>query len=111
VEAEPLEIAGRVRDLLRPYPPQQESVPAPSVMSPADEARIVRARRLRRFYTQPFYVAGPWIRWPAAFVPLADTLRGCRGILDGAFDHLPVAAFYMANGIEQVVERAGAGLA
>lgn len=101
-----IEVATRTRELLRRYPPEQEA--AKPGERPADERRdAARARRLRRFLTQPFYVAAPWIRWSAAFVPLADTIRGCQGILDGAYDDLPEEAFYMANSIEEVVSRAG----
>jgi RNA polymerase sigma factor (sigma-70 family) len=106
VGAEHAEIAARARDLLRPFPPEQESTEGEQPRSSEHRILVARARRLRRFLSQPMYVAGPWIRWPAAFVPLADTLRGCRAILDGAYDQLPEEAFYMANTIEEVVERA-----
>lgn len=109
VGAEHVETATRTRDLLRRFPPEQEGPSVQEGHSAEDQTFNARARRLRRFLTQPLYVAAPWIRWPAAFVSIADTLRGCRGILDGAYDSLPEEAFYMANTMEEVVERANAG--
>ena len=104
-----VEIASRVRDLLRRFPPDQESADLSEGLAADDRVLAARARRLRRFLTQPLYVAGPWIRWSAAFVPIAETLRGCRAILDGAHDALPEETFYMANSIDQVIERAKTG--
>lgn len=109
VGVEHVAVASRARDLLRRFPPEQESDGGTERRAGEDDVLAVRARRLRRFLTQPLYVAAPWIRWPAALVPIGDTLRGCRDILDGAYDNLPDEAFYMANTIEQVVERARMG--
>ena len=75
------------------------------MLSEEDRVLSGRSRRLRSFLTQPMYVMGPWIRWSAAFVPVGDTVRSCRAILDGTYDKLPEEAFYMANTIEQVIER------
>ncbi|HEX5415047.1 MAG TPA: sigma-70 family RNA polymerase sigma factor [Chloroflexota bacterium] len=107
VGAEHVAVATRVRDLLQRFPPESES---PDAAPPAggDRPLAERARRLRRFLTQPFYVAAPWIRWPAGFVPAAETVRTCAAILDGAYDAIPEDAFYMANGIDEVLAR-GAG--
>ncbi|MGH2460455.1 MAG: hypothetical protein ACRDIY_16500 [Chloroflexota bacterium] len=102
---EQVEVASRVKDLLRRFPPERENISIAEGHPADDQVLMARARRLRRFLTQPLYIAVPWIRWSAAFVPIVDTLRGCRAILDGAYDTLPEAAFYMANSIDQVIER------
>ena len=98
-------VAERARDLLKRFPPASESPDAVPPTS-ADRSEWECARRLRRFFSQPFYVAGPWVRWPASHVAVVDTVRACGAILDGAYDNLPVDAFYMANGIEDVLARA-----
>jgi F-type H+-transporting ATPase subunit beta len=67
-----------------------------------------RARRLQRFLTQPFAVTQAFTGKPGRQVPLAETLRGCRAILDGAGDALPEDAFYMVGGWDEVLHKAGA---
>jgi RNA polymerase sigma factor (sigma-70 family) len=108
VGAEHVHTVARVRELLRRFPPDQEIANDQTIIPEEDRLLLVRARRLRRFLTQPFFVAGPWIRWSASFVPIAETIRGCREIVDGVYDILPEDAFYMASSIQEVIERANA---
>jgi F-type H+-transporting ATPase subunit beta len=67
---------------------------------------VHRARRLQRFLTQPFFASEAFTNIPGAFVPLEETLRGFREILDGKHDGLPEQVFYMVGTIDQAVERA-----
>jgi len=68
-------------------------------------ATVARARRLRRFFAQPFFIAEPYTHRPGAFVPRADTLAACTAILDGVHDDVPEDAFYFAGGIDEVLAR------
>ncbi|PYN04266.1 MAG: hypothetical protein DME07_03945 [Candidatus Rokuibacteriota bacterium] len=73
-------------------------------------ATVARARRLRRFFAQPFFIAEPYTHRPGTFVPRADTLAACTAILDGVHDDVPEDAFYFVGGIDEVLARArGAG--
>ena len=73
-------------------------------------ATVARARRLRRFFAQPFSIAEPYTHRPGTFVPRADTLAACTAILDGVHDDVPEDAFYFAGGIDEVLARGrGAG--
>ena len=67
---------------------------------------MTRARKVERFFSQPFFTAAQFTGTPGEFVKLEDTIRGFTEILDGKHDELPEQAFYMVGTIEQVVERA-----
>jgi F-type H+-transporting ATPase subunit beta len=67
---------------------------------------VARARRLRRFFSQPFFIAEPYTNLPGSFVPRAETVAACAAILDGAYDDVPEEAFRFTGGIEQVLARA-----
>jgi F0F1-type ATP synthase beta subunit len=69
-----------------------------------------RARKLASYFAQPFFCAEPWTKRPGAHVALAEALKTCNDILDGAHDDLPIAAFYFAGGIDEIRARA-AGIA
>jgi len=71
-------------------------------------ATVARARRLRRFFAQPFFIAEPYTHQPGAFVPRADTLAACAAILDGTHDDIPEEAFRFTGAIDQVMVRANA---
>jgi RNA polymerase sigma factor (sigma-70 family) len=73
-----------------------------------DLVLIDRARKLQAFFSQPFYVAEPFTKRPGSHVSRADALRGCREILDGRHDDLPVEAFYFTGSIEEIRRAAGA---
>ena len=106
VGAKHVEVAGRARDLLARYPEVAGGPGTPENPGGTDKMTVGRARRLRRFLSQPMFVAEPWIRWKGQFISIADTLHGCELILDGAYDDVPEEVFYMAGTIEQVAERA-----
>ena len=74
-------------------------------LSEEDKLTVARARRLQRFLSQPFAVAEQFTGMQGKYVPLADTIRGFREILDGKYDHIPESMFLYAGGIEEVVQR------
>ena len=75
-------------------------------LSEEDKLVVSRARKIQRFLSQPFHVAEIFTGSPGKFVQLEDTIKGFRAIVDGKYDHLPEAAFYMVGGIEEVEEKA-----
>ena len=64
-----------------------------------------RARRLRRFFSQPFFIAEPYTQRPGTFVPRAAALAACEAIVDGVHDDVPEEAFYFAGGMEEILAR------
>ena len=75
-------------------------------LSPEDKLAVARARKIQRFLSQPFFVAEVFTGSPGKYVPLKDTIKGFKGIVNGDYDHLPEQAFYMVGGIEEAVEKA-----
>jgi RNA polymerase sigma factor (sigma-70 family) len=71
-----------------------------------DPIAIERARKLANFFAQPFFCAEPWTKRSGTHVPLAEALKTCASILDGAHDDLPIGAFYFAGGIDEIRARA-----
>ena len=67
---------------------------------------MARARKIERFLSQPFFVAEVFTGSPGKLVDLADTIKGFKGLVEGKYDHLPEAAFYMVGTIEEAVEKA-----
>jgi F-type H+-transporting ATPase subunit beta len=101
-------IAQEVRSLLARYEELQDIIAILGIEELGEEDRVAvnRARRLQRFLTQPFFVAEPFTGLPGRFVPLTQTLRGFREILDGQHDDLPEQAFYMVGTMDEVVAQA-----
>jgi F-type H+-transporting ATPase subunit beta len=75
-------------------------------LSEDDKLAVNRARKVERFFSQPFSVAEVFTGSPGKYVTLKDTIAGFKGILAGEYDHLPEQAFYMVGNIEEVVEKA-----
>ena len=75
-------------------------------LSEDDKLVVARARKIQRFLSQPFDVAQVFTGFPGVQVPLEDTIKGFRGIVDGNYDHLPEGAFYMCGGIEESLDKA-----
>jgi F-type H+/Na+-transporting ATPase subunit beta len=75
-------------------------------LSPDDKLAVARARKIQRFLSQPFHVAEVFTGSPGKFVPLNETLRGFKMIVDGECDALPEQAFYMVGGIDEAIEKA-----
>jgi F-type H+-transporting ATPase subunit beta len=100
VGPEHVEIAARVREVLLTALADKRREP------PGIELLTQRARKLQRFFAQPFYVAEPYTRRPGVTVSHAEALRVCREILDGVHDELAEQAFYFTGGIDQIRARA-----
>jgi F-type H+-transporting ATPase subunit beta len=75
-------------------------------LSEEDKLVVARARKIQRFLSQPFHVAEVFTGSPGVFVSLQDTIAGFRGIVNGDYDHIPEAAFYMVGSIEEALEKA-----
>ncbi len=75
-------------------------------LSEQDKLTVARARKIERFLSQPFHVAEVFTGSPGKLVKLSDTIKGFKGLVDGQYDHLPEAAFYMVGTIEEAVEKA-----
>ncbi|ACA11494.1 F0F1 ATP synthase subunit beta [Xylella fastidiosa] len=75
-------------------------------LSEDDKLAVSRARKIERFFSQPFHVAEVFTGAPGKYVPLKETIRGFKAIVDGEYDHLPEQAFYMVGNIEEVIEKA-----
>ena len=75
-------------------------------LSPEDKLAVSRARKIQRFLSQPFNVAEVFTGSPGKYVPLKETIKGFRGIVNGDYDHLPEQAFYMVGSIDEAVDKA-----
>ncbi len=75
-------------------------------LSEDDKLSVSRARKIQRFLSQPFFVAEVFTGKGGKYVPLKETIRGFRGIVEGEYDHLPEQAFYMVGNIDEAVEKA-----
>ncbi|WP_397475107.1 F0F1 ATP synthase subunit beta [Pusillimonas sp.] len=75
-------------------------------LSPEDKQAVARARKIQRFLSQPFHVAEVFTGSPGKYVPLSETLRGFKMIVDGECDALPEQAFYMVGSIDEAIEKA-----
>ncbi|MCD8545315.1 F0F1 ATP synthase subunit beta [Sulfurospirillum cavolei] len=75
-------------------------------LSEEDKVTVARARKIERFLSQPFFVAEVFTGSPGKYVTLEESIAGFKGILEGKYDDLPEAAFYMVGGIEEVIEKA-----
>ncbi|MFM1870173.1 MAG: F0F1 ATP synthase subunit beta [Polynucleobacter sp.] len=75
-------------------------------LSPEDKQAVARARKIQRFLSQPFHVAEVFTGSPGKYVPLKETIRGFKMIVEGELDHLPEQAFYMVGGIDEAIEKA-----
>jgi len=96
-----VELAARIREALRPLLSGSSEEQAPA----GDSMTLQRARKLLRFFAQPFYVAEPYTKRSGTTVSLAESLRVCRELLDGRYDEVPEDAFYFKGGIEEVLAR------
>ena len=75
-------------------------------LSEEDKLVVARARKIQRFLSQPFHVAEVFTGSPGKLVSLEDTIKGFQGIVEGKYDDLPEAAFYLVGTIEEAVEKA-----
>jgi F-type H+-transporting ATPase subunit beta len=75
-------------------------------LSDEDKRMVARARKISRFFSQPFFVAEVFTGSPGKYVSLKETIRGFGGIVRGEYDHLPEQAFYMVGTIDEAIEKA-----
>jgi F-type H+/Na+-transporting ATPase subunit beta len=103
--------ATEVQEVLQRYKELQDIIAILGIDELSDEDRLVvaRARKIERFLSQPFFVAEAFTGREGVYVPVEETVRGFREILDGKHDELPESAFYMKGTIDQVVEDARKG--
>jgi len=101
-------VARRVQEILQRYKALQDIIAILGMdeLSEEDKITVARARKIERFLSQPFHVAEVFTGSPGVFVDLADTIKGFKGLCEGAYDHLPEAAFYMVGTIEEAVAKA-----
>jgi F-type H+-transporting ATPase subunit beta len=101
-------IARRVQSVLQKYKELQDIIAILGMDELSEEDKLIvnRARRIQRFLSQPFFVAEVFTGFPGRYVPLKETIRGFKEILDGKHDELPEQAFYMAGTIDEVIEKA-----
>lgn len=102
------DVANRVQQTLQTYKNLQDIIAILGMdeLSEQDKLTVARARKIQRFLSQPFHVAEVFTGTPGVFVDLQDTIKGFKGIVDGEYDHLPEAAFYMIGTIDQAIEKA-----
>jgi len=101
-------VAKTCQEILQKYKDLQDIIAILGMdeLSDADKIVVARARKIQRFLSQPFFVAEQFTGTPGKYVPLADTVKGFKGIIDGEYDHIPEQAFYMVGTIDEVVEKA-----
>ena len=75
-------------------------------LSEEDRLTVTRARKIQKFLSQPFFVAEVFTGVPGRYVPIKETIRAFKGIVEGDYDHLPEQAFYMVGTIEDAIAKA-----
>jgi F-type H+-transporting ATPase subunit beta len=101
-------VARQVQQILQRYKALQDIIAILGMdeLSEEDKLAVARARKIERFLSQPFFVAEVFTGSPGKLVALEDTIKGFKGLVEGKYDHLPEAAFYMVGSIEEAVEKA-----
>jgi len=108
VGQEHYDTARRVQETLQKYKSLQDIIAILGMdeLSEDDKLIVSRARKIQRFLSQPFHVAEVFTGISGKFVQIEDTVRSFKAVVDGEYDHLPEAAFYMVGGIEEVIAKA-----
>jgi F-type H+/Na+-transporting ATPase subunit beta len=104
-------VARKVQGILQRYRDLQDIIAILGIdeLSEEDKLVVARARRIQKFLSQPFFVASQFTGREGKYVPIKDTVRGFKMLVEGELDDLPEQAFYMAGGIDEVIERAKKG--
>lgn len=102
------DVAKRCKEILQHYKDLQDIINILGMDELSDEDKVIvrRARRIQRFFSQPFHVAEQFTGFPGKYVKLEDTVRGFKDIIDGQYDELPESAFMYVGTIEEAVEKA-----
>ncbi|HTH01270.1 MAG TPA: F0F1 ATP synthase subunit beta [Vicinamibacterales bacterium] len=100
--------ARAVKQVLQRYKDLQDIIAILGIdeLSEEDKLTVARARRIQKFMSQPFFVGEQFTGKPGKYVPVADTVRSFKEIVEGKYDHLPEQAFFMVGTIEEAVEAA-----
>ncbi len=100
--------ARRVQKILQTYKSLQDIIAILGMDELSEEDKLVvsRARKIQRFFSQPFHVAEVFTGVSGKFVDIKDTIAGFKGIVDGLYDDLPEGAFFMVGTIEEAIEKA-----
>ncbi|MGH2370885.1 MAG: F0F1 ATP synthase subunit beta, partial [Chloroflexota bacterium] len=108
VGQEHYDVARGLQRLLQRYKDLQDIIAILGIEELSEEDKLIvnRARRAEQFLSQPFFVGEVFTNVPGRFVPVAETVRGFKEILDGKHDHLPEQAFYLVGTIDDAVEKA-----
>ncbi len=101
-------VAREVQRILQKYKDLQDIIAILGMEELSEEDKIIvaRARKIQRFLSQPFHVAEEFTGTKGRYVKIEDTIRGFKELVEGKYDHLPEAAFYMVGTIEEAVEKA-----
>ena len=101
------EVARQVQEVLQTYKSLQDIIAILGMdeLSEEDRLTVARARKIQRFMSQPFFVAEIFTGTPGVLVPLEETIRGFKEIVEGKHDDLPEAAFYMVGTIDEAIEK------
>ena len=104
-------LARGVQEILQKYRELQDIIAILGMeeLSEEDKITVTRARKVQKFLSQPFHVAENFTGVPGKYVPLKETIRGFKAILDGEMDEYPEWAFFNVGGIEEVKEKAAKG--
>ena len=110
VGEEHYEVANRVTEVLQKYKELQDIIAILGMeeLSDEDKATVMRARKIQKFLSQPFFVAETFTGVPGKYVPLKEPIRGFKMILDGEMDEYPENAFFNVGTIDEVIEKAKA---
>ena len=108
VGEEHYQVARKVQSILQRYKALQDIIAILGMdeLSEEDKLTVARARKIERFMSQPFTVAEVFTGSPGKLVPLAETIKGFKGLCDGDYDHLPEPAFYMVGSIDEAIAKA-----
>ncbi|MET3890496.1 F-type H+-transporting ATPase subunit beta [Bosea sp. OAE506] len=108
VGAEHYGVARQVQQILQRYKALQDIIAILGMdeLSEEDKLTVARARKIERFLSQPFFVAEIFTGSPGKLVALEDTIKGFKGLVEGKYDHLPEAAFYMVGSMDEAIEKA-----
>ena len=101
------QVARGVQKILQRYKELQDIIAILGMeeLNEQDKLTVSRARKVQRFLSQPFFVAQQFTGQPGKYVPLAETIRGFKEILEGKHDDLPENAFYMVGSIDEAVAK------
>jgi F-type H+-transporting ATPase subunit beta len=101
-------VARSVQEILQRYKELQDIIAILGMeeISEEDKLTVYRARKIQRYLSQPFFVAETFTSYPGRYVPISETIRGFKEIIEGRMDDIPESAFFMAGGIDEVYERA-----